>query len=77
MTQTDFEVLVVGMGPVGALLGALLARSGVKILVIDKDTAVYPLPRAAHFDHEVMRLFQQVGIAQALAPSRTPIPELT
>jgi 3-(3-hydroxy-phenyl)propionate hydroxylase len=74
MTQTDFEVLVVGMGPVGALLGALLARSGVKILVIDKDTAVYPLPRAAHFDHEVMRLFQQVGIAQAVAPHARPAP---
>jgi 3-(3-hydroxy-phenyl)propionate hydroxylase len=32
------------------------------------------LPRAAHFDHEIMRLFQQVGIAQAVSPHARPVP---
>ena len=60
----DCDVLVVGLGPVGAALAALLAAHGVKTIALDKDTAVYPLPRAVHFDHEIMRIFQQLGIAE-------------
>lgn len=63
---TDCDVLVVGLGPVGAMLTALLAARGVTVIAIDRDTLVYPLPRAAHFDHEIMRLFQQLGIAEAV-----------
>nr|MBP6547144.1 FAD-dependent monooxygenase [Phenylobacterium sp.] len=60
----DCDVLVVGLGPVGAVLTALLAQRGVRTLAIEKDTTVYPLPRAVHFDHETMRLFQQLGVAE-------------
>ncbi|MGH6997448.1 MAG: FAD-dependent monooxygenase, partial [Phenylobacterium sp.] len=56
------------------MLGVLLARSGVSTIAIDKDTAVYPLPRAAHFDHEIMRLFQQVGIAEEVSRHARPAP---
>lgn len=61
--QTDCQVLVVGLGPVGATLAALLSDTGVNVLAIDKSAEIYPLPRAAHFDHEIMRIFQQIGIA--------------
>ncbi len=70
----DCDVLIVGLGPVGAMLGVLLARSGISTIALDKDTAVYPLPRAAHFDHEIMRLFQQVGIADEVARHAQPAP---
>lgn len=70
----DCDVLIVGLGPVGAMLGLLLARAGVSTIAIDKDSAVYPLPRAAHFDHEIMRLFQQVGIAEEVARHAQPAP---
>ncbi|WP_374572028.1 bifunctional 3-(3-hydroxy-phenyl)propionate/3-hydroxycinnamic acid hydroxylase [Phenylobacterium sp.] len=60
----DCDVLVVGLGPVGAAMAALLVRQGIDVIAIDKDTAVYPLPRAVHFDHEIMRLFQQLGVAE-------------
>ena len=62
----DCDVLVVGLGPVGAALSALLADQGLSVIAIDKDSLVYPLPRAAHFDHEIMRLFQQLGVAEAV-----------
>jgi 3-(3-hydroxy-phenyl)propionate hydroxylase len=46
------------------MLAALLTqRTSLRVIAIDRDTQVYPLPRAAHFDHEIMRLFQQLGIA--------------
>ena len=62
----DCDVLVVGLGPVGAALAALLATHGVRTIAIDKDTTVYPLPRAVHFDHEIMRILQQLGIAETV-----------
>jgi 3-(3-hydroxy-phenyl)propionate hydroxylase len=62
----DCDVLVAGLGPVGAALCALLAREGVSAVAVEKDVDVYPLPRAAHFDHEIMRLFQKLGIAEEM-----------
>jgi len=66
------EVLIVGLGPVGATLAGLLGDQGLEVLAIDKSTEVYPLPRAAHFDHEIMRVFQQLGIAEALGAHARP-----
>lgn len=70
----DCDVLVVGLGPVGAAMTALLARGGVSVIAIERDTVVYPLPRAVHFDHEIMRLFQQLGIADEVARHSVPLP---
>jgi len=70
----DCDVLVVGLGPVGAAMAALLARRGVSVIAIERDTVVYPLPRAVHFDHEIMRLFQQLRIADEVARHSSPLP---
>lgn len=63
----DCDVLVVGLGPVGAALSLLLADQGLSVIAVEKEPQVYPLPRAAHFDHEIMRLFQQLGVDEAVA----------
>lgn len=63
MAQIECDVLIVGGGPTGATLALLLARRGVNAIVVDKEADIYPLPRAAHIDHEVMRIFQELGIA--------------
>jgi 3-(3-hydroxy-phenyl)propionate hydroxylase len=60
MTQAD--VLIVGLGPVGVTLANLLGQQGIRVLAVERDTAVYPLPRAAHFDAEIMRVWQGLGI---------------
>lgn len=70
----DCDVLVVGLGPVGAATAALLGRRGVSVIAIERDTVVYPLPRAVHFDHEIMRLFQQLGIADEVGRHSVPLP---
>ncbi len=66
MPGDDCDVLVVGAGPTGVTLGLLLARAGVLTLVIDKEADIYPLPRAAHIDHEVVRVFQELGLAEEI-----------
>ena len=67
VAEPDFDVVVVGFGPVGALLANLLGQFGLGVLVLERDADVHPLPRAVHFDGEVMRVFQAAGLAEAVA----------
>ena len=64
-----FDVAIVGCGPVGALAANLAAKAGLSVLVIDREATPHPLPRAVHLDHEMMRLFQVAGLADAIAPT--------
>jgi 3-(3-hydroxy-phenyl)propionate hydroxylase len=58
----ECEVAILGYGPVGATLANVLGAAGLDVVVIERDTEVYPLPRAIHFDGEVMRVFQSLGL---------------
>lgn len=57
-----YDVAIIGCGPVGALAAHLFAREGLDTLVLEREAKPYPLPRAVHLDHEMMRLFQSVGL---------------
>ncbi|WP_189338315.1 bifunctional 3-(3-hydroxy-phenyl)propionate/3-hydroxycinnamic acid hydroxylase [Sphingobium sp. SCG-1] len=74
MTDRIFEcdVAIVGAGPVGATLAALLGQAGIRVFVGEANDEVYPLPRAAHFDHEIMRVFQQLDIVEPVLRATTP-----
>ena len=65
-SPAEFEVAIVGCGPVGALAANLVAATGLSTLVIDREPGPATLPRACHLDHEMMRLFQSVGLAVEL-----------
>lgn len=66
--EDQFDVVIVGLGPVGATLANLLGLQGVSTLVLERETEAYHLPRAVHFDDEVMRVFQTIGLADAITP---------
>lgn len=68
-SMTDVDVVVVGMGPVGATAANLLAAQGVSVLVLERAYETYALPRAVHFDDETMRVFQSTGCAPTIAPT--------
>lgn len=61
------DVAIIGYGPVGALLANLLGQAGLRVGVFERDREIYDLPRAVHFDGEVMRIFQGVGLAEKIA----------
>jgi 3-(3-hydroxy-phenyl)propionate hydroxylase len=65
----DCEVLIVGGGPTGVTLAALLAKRGVGVIVTEREPGIHPLPRAAHIDHEGMRILQDAGAAAAVMPT--------
>jgi 3-(3-hydroxy-phenyl)propionate hydroxylase len=71
-TPFDADVLIVGMGPTGVALAGLLGQSGVNTAIFDRLPDLYPLPRAVGMDHEVMRIAQELGIVERLAPPVAP-----
>lgn len=68
----SYDAVVVGFGPSGAVAAALLGQAGVRTLVVDRSTEVYPKPRAIALDHEIMRVFQNLGLAKAISPYCEP-----
>src|SRR5579863_2263721 len=68
MSSPEFDICIIGYGPVGASLANLLGRSGLKVVVLEREQSVYHLPRAVALDGEGMRLFQTMGLAADLLP---------
>jgi flavoprotein hydroxylase len=66
------DVAIVGAGPVGLVLGILLAQLGRSVVVLEQWPNSYALPRAVHFDHEVGRLLQSCGIGDELRTVSEP-----
>ncbi|MCF7553631.1 bifunctional 3-(3-hydroxy-phenyl)propionate/3-hydroxycinnamic acid hydroxylase [Pseudonocardia sp. WMMC193] len=64
----DFDVAIVGLGPTGMTLAALLAQQGRSVVALERYPGLYNLPRAAAFDDETMRTFQKLGVAEKMLP---------
>lgn len=62
MSENIFDVVVIGYGPAGATLANLLGKYGLSVLVLEREAGIYPLPRAIHFDGEIMRVFETAGL---------------
>lgn len=65
------EVMIVGYGPVGKLLAIKLGRRGHSVVVIDRNDADYPLPRAVTHCSDFARIIQSVGLAPDTIPEIT------
>lgn len=57
-----YDVAIVGFGPAGAVAAGLLGQAGLKVHVCDRRQGVYEIPRAIALDHEIMRVFQRLGV---------------
>lgn len=70
--RPNYDVIVVGFGPSGAVATCLLGQYGVRTLALDKSHAIWDKPRAIACDHEVLRLFQNIGIVDDVLPHTAP-----
>ncbi len=64
--RRDYDVAIVGYGPTGMVLAGLLGQLGHRVVVLERFSGLYNLPRAACFDDEIMRTFQKLGLADAV-----------
>ncbi|OVZ64289.1 FAD-binding monooxygenase [Pigmentiphaga sp. NML080357] len=67
-----YDVAIVGFGPAGAVAAGLLANQGFRVHVCDRQRDVYDKPRAIAVDHEIMRVFQQLGLVDRIAEHVEP-----
>lgn len=68
----DCDVAIVGYGPCGAAAAALLGAQGIRTWVCDRSFDIYDKPRAFALDHEIMRVFQQMGIHEQVLQHAEP-----
>lgn len=71
-TGADAPVVIIGAGPVGVTAALLLARRGVRTLVLERHQDVYPLPRAVATDDEVRRILQAAGVGDEFTAIARP-----
>ncbi len=74
MPTTRTQVAIVGAGPSGLLLGALLARAGIANVILEQRSGDYVLSRirAGVLEHVTVELLEQVGCAQRLHAEGLP-----
>jgi 3-(3-hydroxy-phenyl)propionate hydroxylase len=63
-----YDVIIVGAGPVGSAAAVLASRHRLSTLLVDEAVDVFPLPRAIHFDADIMRILQFAGLAERVEP---------
>ena len=76
MTATEpltCDVTIVGYGPVGITCAALLASAGLDVVVVERHPARFQWHRAGHYDGETMRIFQRLGVAEAIELVSQPL----
>ena len=71
--ELDTDVVIVGYGPVGQTVAALLARRGHHVAIYERYAELYHLARAGYCDDEIMQVWQDLGIADELADDLLPI----
>src|SRR5262249_1705172 len=62
IAMPDVEVLVVGAGPTGLLLGGFLAGLGVSFRLIDRDPAPHGHARATGIQPRTLEILDRLGI---------------
>ena len=61
--MSDFDVVVVGAGPVGLTLAIDLGRRGVRTLLIEKDPTTKQYPKMDRSNARTMEFYRRLGIA--------------
>ncbi len=61
-SKPQYDVIVVGAGPAGAVLSYLLGRSGIDVLLIERDTSFKREFRGPAYQPSIVKYFDQMGI---------------
>ncbi|MDX3642856.1 bifunctional 3-(3-hydroxy-phenyl)propionate/3-hydroxycinnamic acid hydroxylase [Streptomyces sp. MB09-02B] len=70
----SYDAIVIGYGPAGATMANLLGQRDWRVAVVERSRTVYADPRAITADHEAMRVFQHIGLAEEITRGTVPHP---
>src|ERR1700722_9051341 len=62
----DTDVLIVGAGPTGLVLGLWLTRLGVRVRIVDKTAEPGTTSRALAVQARTLELYNQMGLSDAI-----------
>ncbi len=71
--DTQFDVVIVGGGPVGQVSAILLGQRGHRVAVYDRWPSAFPLPRACSLGHEPARVLQSAHLGPGLRDVLEPV----
>jgi 3-(3-hydroxy-phenyl)propionate hydroxylase len=72
----NYDIAIVGLGPTGATLANILGGYGWSVIGIEKEETLNLDSRAVHFDDEIMRIFQSIGLADEIAQTSVPLKKM-
>lgn len=65
--MTHYQILIVGMGPVGLTAANLLGQAGIRTRIIEKNDQLSIVPKALFIDDEFFRLLSAIGLKDAVS----------
>jgi 2-polyprenyl-6-methoxyphenol hydroxylase-like FAD-dependent oxidoreductase len=74
MSDTIYDLIQVGYGPVSKALATMLGGRDHSIAVFERWPEIYPLPRAVCIDHEIYRVLHANGFGNHLPRLTQPAP---
>ena len=66
LTMTDFDVCIVGAGPVGLTLALDLSRRGVRSMVVERELKPGPWPKMERCNARSMEIYRRLGVVEAI-----------
>lgn len=69
----DAEVVIVGAGPTGALLGCLLGAGGINTIILERNHDSGPQSRAIGITPPSLEILDGIGLAQGFVRSGVPV----
>jgi 2-polyprenyl-6-methoxyphenol hydroxylase-like FAD-dependent oxidoreductase len=69
---SDFDVCIVGAGPVGLTLALELSRRGVRSVLVERNLAPGPWPKMERCNARTMEIFRRLGLADTIRAAAHP-----
>ena len=75
MNVSETDVLIVGGGPVGMMMGLLLAKGGVRSLIVERRPGLHQMPQAHVISARTMEICRTAGVNEAAMRSQATQPQ--